>query len=83
MKEEEKKKNWRPKIRGDEEPKKKEERTDWTQEKKEKWRRKEKKRSKGAVDLTSGSLHVCLITKMSLKTELSKLKIAKMRFQFS
>ena len=41
-----------------------------------------KKRSKGAADLTSGSLHVCLITKMSLKTELSKLKTAKMRFQF-
>ena len=29
-----------------------------------------KKRSKGVADLTSESLHVCLITKMPLKTEL-------------
>ena len=41
-----------------------------------------KKRSKGAADLTSRFLHVCLITKMSLKTELSKLKTTKMCFQF-
>ena len=36
----------------------------------EQWRRKKKKIPKGAVDLTSGSLHVCLITKMLLKIEL-------------
>ena len=45
-------------------------------------RRKEKKGSKGAADLTSGFLHVCLITKMPLETELWKLKTAKMCFQF-
>ena len=38
--------------------------------------------SKGAADLTSGSLHVCLIRKIPLKTELWKLKTAKMCFQF-
>ena len=32
--------------------------------------KKEKKGSKGAADLISGSFHVCLIIKMSLKTEL-------------
>ena len=30
---------------------------------------KKKKMSKGAADLTNGSFHVCLITKMQLKTE--------------
>ena len=55
--------------------KRKEERTT-----EEQWRKKKsgeerkKKWSKGAADLTSGSLHVCLITKMPLKTELWKLK---------
>ena len=49
----------------------------------EQWRRKKKKGSKGAVDLTSGSLYVCLITKMPLKTELWKLKTVKTCFQFS
>ena len=34
------------------------------------------------VDPDNGSLHVCLITKIPLKTELWKLKIAKMCFQF-
>ena len=58
--------------------KRKEERTT-----EEQWRRKKKKGSKGAADLTSGSLHVCLITKMPLKTELWKLKTAKMCFRFS
>ena len=48
----------------------------------EQWRRKKKKGSKGAADLTSGSLNACLITKMPLKTELWKLKTAKMCFQF-
>ena len=41
-----------------------------------------KKESKVAVDLTSGSLNVCLITEMPLKTELWELKIPKMCFQF-
>ena len=44
--------------------------------------KKEKKWSKVAADPDSGSLHVCLITKMPLKTELWKLKKAKMCFQF-
>ena len=44
--------------------------------------KKEKKWLKVATDPDNGSLHVCLITKMSLKTELWKLKIAKMCFQF-
>ena len=57
--------------------KRKEERTT-----EEQWRRKKKKGSKGAADLTSGSLNVCLITKMPLKTELWKMKTAKMCFQF-
>ena len=52
----------------------------------EQWRKRksgeEKKRSKGATGLTSGSLDLCLITKMSLKTKLWKLKIAKIYFQF-
>ena len=33
-------------------------------------RRKKKKKSKGTADLTSGSLHMCLIIKMELTTEL-------------
>ena len=41
---------------------------------------KKKKGSKVAVDLDSGSLHMCLITKMPLKTKLWKLKTAKMCF---
>ena len=63
--------------------KRKEERTT-----EEQWRKKKsgeerkKKWSKGAADLTSGSLNVCLITKMPLKTELWKLKTAKMCFKF-
>ena len=44
--------------------------------------KKEKKWLKVATNPDNGSLHVCLITKMSLKTELWKLKIAKMCFQF-
>ena len=36
----------------------------------EQWRRKKKKRLKCAADLTSGSLYMCLITKMPLKTKL-------------
>ena len=42
----------------------------------------EKKKSKVAANLTSGSLNVCLITKMPLKTEFWKLKTPKMYFQF-
>ena len=41
-----------------------------TIEKKEKWRRKKKKWSKVATDPHSGSLYVCLITKILLKTKL-------------
>ena len=41
-------------------------------------RRKKKKWSKVAADPDSGSFYVCLITKMPLKTELWKLKTAKM-----
>ena len=55
--------------------KKKEQLNNSGEERKKKW-------SKGATDLTSESLHVCLITKIPLKTELWKLKIAKMCFQF-
>ena len=33
-------------------------------------KKRKKKKSKGVADLTSGFLFVCLITKMSLKTEL-------------
>ena len=44
--------------------------------------KKEKKWLKVATDPDNGSLHVCLITKMSLKTELWKLKIAKCVFSF-
>ena len=58
--------------------KKKKERTQPT----ETVEKKEKKWSKVAADPDSGSLHVCLITKMPLKTELWKLKKAKMYFQF-
>ena len=44
--------------------------------------KKEKKWSKVMVNPDNGSLHVCLITKIPLKTELWKLKTAKMCFQF-
>ena len=33
-------------------------------------RKEKKKKSKGTADLTSGSLHMCLIIKMALTTEL-------------
>ena len=82
MKEEGKKrrkKELKPKIRGNEEPKKKG-RTNWLNTGEEK--KGKKKKSKGVADLTSGFFFVCLITKMSLKTELWKLKSAKMYFQF-
>ena len=46
------------------------------------WRRKKKKWSKVAANLDSGSLYVCLITKMPLKTELWKLKTVKCIFSF-
>ena len=42
---------------------------------------KKKKKSKSKV-AASGSLGICLIMKMPLKTELWKLKTAKMCFQF-
>ena len=45
------------------------------EERKKKW-------SKVTADPNSGSLYVCLITKMSLKTELWKLKQLKCVFSF-
>ena len=50
-------------------------------EKKEKRKKKKKKESESKV-AASGSLGVCLITKIPLKTELWKLKIPKICFQF-
>ena len=41
----------------------------------------EKKKSESKV-AAGGSLYVCLITEMSLKTELWKLKTVKISFQF-
>ena len=67
--------------KGRKKEKRKEERTT-----EEQWRRKKKKKKKGQklrLALTSGSLYVCLITKISLKTKLWKLKTLKMCFQFS
>ena len=70
--------------------KKKEERTDKSEKEEKKEKKKEqlkysgeerkKKGQKLRLTLTSGSFHVCLITKMLLKTELWKLKILKMCF---
>ena len=61
--------------------KRKEERTT-----EEQWRRmkkiKKKKGQKLRLTLTNGSLHMYLITKMPLETQLWKLKIPKMCFQF-
>ena len=51
-------------------------------EKKKKKRKKKKRWSKVAAKYDSKSLHVVLFTEMPLKTELWKLKIAKMCFQF-
>ena len=56
---------------------KKKEPSQWRQ-----WRRKKKIWSKVAADPDHGFLHVYLIIKMLLKTELCKLKTAKMCFQF-
>ena len=42
----------------------------------------EKKWLKVVADPDNGSFHVCLITKMPMKTELWKLKTTKMCFQF-
>ena len=49
--------------------------------KKEKRKRKEKKESESKV-ATGGSLDLCLITEIPLKTELLKLKTPKMCFQY-
>ena len=57
--------------------KRKKEPSQWRQ-----WRRKKKKWSKVAANPDSGSLYVCLITKMSLKTKLWKLKTVKCIFSF-
>ena len=65
----------RAKRKKEKKEKKKEQLNNSGEERKKKW-------SKGATNLTSESLHVCLITKIPLKTELWKLKIAKMCFQF-
>ena len=51
------------------------------EKKKEERKRKEKKESESKV-ATSGSLGLCLITEIPLKTELLKLKTSKMCFQF-
>ena len=63
-----------PKILCDEEQKKEEE---WSEEQ---WRRKKERKKKGQklrLTLTGGSLHVCLITKMSLEKRLWNLKTPK------
>ena len=45
-------------------------------------KKKEKKRESESKVAAGGSLSVCLIMKMPLKTKLWKLKAPKMRFQF-
>ena len=45
-------------------------------------KKKEKKRDSESKVAAGGSLSVCLIMKMPLKTKLWKLKVPKMRFQF-
>ena len=45
-------------------------------------KKKEKKRESESKVEAGGSLSVCLVTKMTLKTKLWKLKAPKMRFQF-
>ena len=67
--------------KGRKKEKRKEERTT-----EEQWRRKKKINKKNGqklrLTLTNGSLHMYLITKMPLETQLWKLKTPKMCFQF-